>query len=353
MVQGPVWRFHAGRPPLPCSHGLAAVGRSPAGPDAASAPAMLILLFVAYQLWGTGLAEARSQDRLRVTSSERSLGADVDHHAARRASRTRRPLGPAPPPTPTGEAVAIIRIPKIGVEKAVVEGVARRRPEEGPGPLPDTPMPGQPGNAAIAGHRTTYGAPFYRPRRAGARRPDLGHDPQGEFSYEVRENKVVRPRRTRCSTPRPTTCLTLTTCHPRFAPASAWSWWPRSSATAAPAPPPSAEPEAPARRRRRSREGPTCARGRGRSSPATTRARRRRSCGACWPGWSRWPCGSVAAAGAGWPAYVIGRAGVPRRAVRVLRELQPPAARQRLAAPARARPTNPRSGHQSPPWAPR
>ena len=51
-------------------------------------------------------------------------------------------------------------IPKIGVNKAVVDGVGVPDLKKGPGHYPDTPLPGEPGNAAIAGHRTTYGAPF-------------------------------------------------------------------------------------------------------------------------------------------------------------------------------------------------
>src|SRR5687768_12040971 len=101
----------------------------------------LILLFVAYQLWGTGVAEARSQDRLKD-----------DFGAA--AAKPAKPEDAVAPPE--GEAIAIVRIPKIGVEKAVVEGVGVPDLKKGPGHYPGTPLPGQAGNAAIAGHRTTY-----------------------------------------------------------------------------------------------------------------------------------------------------------------------------------------------------
>src|SRR5918998_265144 len=104
---------------------------------------VLTLLFVAYQLWGTGIREAQAQDRLE--------------------DEFEQVVGDAPaPPTADPAAMAQIRIPKIGVEKIVVSGVSLEDLKRGPGHYPDTPMPGQPGNSAIAGHRTTYGAPFYR-----------------------------------------------------------------------------------------------------------------------------------------------------------------------------------------------
>src|ERR671914_1779740 len=59
-----------------------------------------------------------------------------------------------------GDAIARIEIPAIGVSEYVVEGTDTGDPRKGPGPYPDTPLPGEPGTTAIAGHRTTYGAPF-------------------------------------------------------------------------------------------------------------------------------------------------------------------------------------------------
>jgi sortase A len=183
------------------------------------ASGVLILLFVAYQLWGTGLAEARSQDRLRsdfldaieaptTTTSSTSPPSTTPGETTTTSS-------PAPPP-PTGEAVAIIRIPKIGVEKAVVEGVGVNALKQGPGHYPTTPMPGQPGNAAIAGHRTTYGAPFFRTDELEAGDLIQVTTRQGEFTYKVREKKVVKPTQNEVLDPSDENLLTLTTCNPRF-----------------------------------------------------------------------------------------------------------------------------------------
>src|SRR4029077_10075286 len=61
-----------------------------------------------------------------------------------------------------GDVMALLEIPTIGVTSYVVSGVEPGDLKQGPGHYPDTPMPGQLGNSAIAGHRTTYGQPFYR-----------------------------------------------------------------------------------------------------------------------------------------------------------------------------------------------
>lgn len=116
-----------------------------------------------------------------------------------------------------GDAMGIIRIPEIDVEWTVVEGVRIGSDlRKGAGHYPDTPMPGQPGNAAVAGHRTTYGAPFR----------DLDNLESGdliEFEtitgvhiYEVRDLEIVDPTAVEVLDPREGGWLTLTTCHPKF-----------------------------------------------------------------------------------------------------------------------------------------
>ena len=61
------------------------------------------------------------------------------------------------------------------------------------GPLPGTPLPGEAGNASIAGHRTTYGAPFNRLDELEAGDEILVTTAQGSFTYEVREQLIVSP----------------------------------------------------------------------------------------------------------------------------------------------------------------
>ena len=167
---------------------------------------VLILLFVAYQLWGTGIFEQRSQARLK-------RAAPPPPENCRDGSLVTNPV---PPETPEGEAVAIIKMCKIGVEKAVVSGVGDEDLKKGPGHYPDTPMPGQPGNAAIACHRTTYGAPCFRLDEMDIGDPILVSTAQGRFRYEVSGKTVVTPGHVEVLDPTPDNRLTLTTCEPRF-----------------------------------------------------------------------------------------------------------------------------------------
>jgi len=73
-----------------------------------------------------------------------------------------------------------------------------------------------PGNSAIAGHRTTYGAPFFRLDELVAGDEILVTTRQGEFTYEVSERIVVRPSQNEVLAATDDNRLTLTTCHPRF-----------------------------------------------------------------------------------------------------------------------------------------
>jgi sortase A len=88
--------------------------------------------------------------------------------------------------------------------------------KNGPGHYPTTPLPGQPGNAAIAGHRTTYGAPFNRLDELDVGDEVVTTTQQGEFHYEVTEEIVVRPYQTEVLDPTEDAMLTLTTCNPKY-----------------------------------------------------------------------------------------------------------------------------------------
>ncbi len=169
---------------------------------------LLVLGFVAFELLGTNVAESRNQASLRDKLTTPPPPADLP--ISQPSSE------PAPPPAPDGSAVAQIRIPRIGVDKAVVEGVALSQLRKGPGHYAGTPLPGQPGNAAIAGHRTTYGAPFFRLDEMKPGDPILVSTVQGAFRYEVRQVFVVKPNQVEILNSTPGDQLTLTTCNPRF-----------------------------------------------------------------------------------------------------------------------------------------
>lgn len=115
-----------------------------------------------------------------------------------------------------GDAVGRIRIPRIDVDKVVVRGTGTDDLKRGPGLYPQTPFPGVRGTTAIAGHRTTYGAPFRRVDRL--RRGDRieVEMPYGRFTYEVERTQIVTPdkidviRRVRFDR------LVLSACHPLY-----------------------------------------------------------------------------------------------------------------------------------------
>ncbi|MGA2306299.1 MAG: class E sortase [Acidimicrobiales bacterium] len=121
---------------------------------------LVIGLFVAWQLWGTGIAQHHEQHQLQS-----AFEASVQKHHHTDATSTGPALIPASqvvPVPPEGSPVAKLQIPAIGLDEIVVSGTAESDLAEGPGHYVGTAAPGQAGNVAIAGHRTTNGAPFNR-----------------------------------------------------------------------------------------------------------------------------------------------------------------------------------------------
>jgi sortase A len=168
----------------------------------------ILLLFVVYQLWGTGIREAQAQGKLDDTFEATQERVEV-------AFPNPADRGTAAIP-PEGDPVAKIVIPKIGVDKLVVEGVAVPDLKKGPGHYPETPLPGQKGNAAIAGHRTTYGAPFNRIDELVPGDEILVDTVQGHFRYLVTEQHIVSPTQVEVIQDYGDNRLTLTACHPKF-----------------------------------------------------------------------------------------------------------------------------------------
>jgi len=116
-----------------------------------------------------------------------------------------------------GEAVGRIRVPDLDLWWTAVEGVARDDLKKGPGHMPGTPLPGQPGNAVVSGHRTTYGAPFFDFDQLEPGSLIFWDSPViGTSRYVVREILVVAPQDVWVTDPLDGAWLTLTTCNPKF-----------------------------------------------------------------------------------------------------------------------------------------
>lgn len=240
---------------------------------------MLMFGFVAFQLWGTGLEYARAQDRAedqfnemleRVsTTTSTSLSTTPPTSTSATSSTTpattTTPLAPgettvpgslagptstttatttatttlAPTTTTTlapsstvpdfgerieamqitdGEAFGFIAFPKLDQGMYIYPGVGREDLKNGPGHFPETPMPGQLGNSAIAGHRTTYGEPFRHLDELEVGDEILVTMPYGVFTYRVTSVVIVDPsdREVIATTDPDVASLTLATCHPAY-----------------------------------------------------------------------------------------------------------------------------------------
>ncbi len=92
-----------------------------------------------------------------------------------------------------GEAAGRIRIPSIGVKFVVLDGTRDEYLRKGPGFFPETPFPGSGGTTAIAGHRTTYGAPFNEIDQLGPGDAIVVEMPYARFEYRVERKRIVEP----------------------------------------------------------------------------------------------------------------------------------------------------------------
>src|SRR5215212_10000489 len=118
--------------------------------------------------------------------------------------------------TEDGEPLGRIRMPSIGISSVVVAGTDTASLRLGPGHYPGTPLPGARGTVAIAGHRTTYGAPFRRIDRLGrGDRVEL-RMPYGTFVYEVERRRIVPPTATWVTHRVGYDRLVLSACHPLY-----------------------------------------------------------------------------------------------------------------------------------------
>ncbi|MGH2772718.1 MAG: class E sortase [Actinomycetota bacterium] len=115
-----------------------------------------------------------------------------------------------------GSPLTRIKIPSIGADRIVVEGTSLAALNTGAGHYPGSPMPGQVGNMAIAGHRTMYGGVFRRLADVKPGDKVYLETPFAKYTYEITMNAQVTDNNNwdiideKFSTP----MLTLTTCHP-------------------------------------------------------------------------------------------------------------------------------------------
>ena len=118
--------------------------------------------------------------------------------------------------TSDGDPLGRIRMRSIGVSSVVVAGTGASSLRLGPGHYPGTPLPGARGTVAIAGHRTTYGAPFRKLDRLGRGDRIELRMPYGTFVYRVERRRIVPPTATWVTRRARYDRLILSACHPLY-----------------------------------------------------------------------------------------------------------------------------------------
>jgi sortase A len=116
-----------------------------------------------------------------------------------------------------GDAIGRIKVDRMGINFVIVEGTHPGDLRKGPGHYADTPFPGIHGTVAIAGHRTTYQAPFRK--LDDVRRGDeiVIEMPYARFTYRTELNRIVSPKVYEYVTARKRyDRLALTACHPLY-----------------------------------------------------------------------------------------------------------------------------------------
>jgi sortase A len=157
-----------------------------------------------WRLWGTGFATRAAQNELRP-SFERRVATAPPEAAPEQVVRV------------PGRAVAILRIPAIEVDLVVVEGTDTESLKKGPGHYPRTAYPWHDhGRVGIAGHRTTYGAPFWALEELEAGDRIVLATEYGVYDYRVTGSRIIEPSDGSVLRPTEEPTLVLTTCHPRF-----------------------------------------------------------------------------------------------------------------------------------------
>jgi len=244
---------------------------------------MLMFGFVAYQLWGTGIQYARAQDKAEnhweeqmaglstisastsstttlptTTSTTGSTATTTPASALESTSSASTSTSTSAPtttvPTTTaipsyndviasmniteGNTIARLEIPSIGLDTFVFPGVQAPDLEKGPGHFPQTPMPGQLGNSAMAGHRTTWGHPFLEIDQVQPGDEIIVTLPYGRFVYVMTSYEIVAPSDIDViATVDPTVArLTLTTCHPAYSASQRYILYADLDLTQSPAP---------------------------------------------------------------------------------------------------------------------
>ena len=187
---------------------------------------VLLLLFVAWQLWWTDVVAGRAQEQtareLEQTWKPQAGGA-VGAPGARAADPGK---GATLAQIPMGRAFALIRVPRFGRDyvRPILQGTELSVLDEGVGHYDTSAGPGQVGNFAVAGHRVTYAKPFNQIAELQSGDAVVVETRTTYYVYRVVGHTIVTPDRVDVVAPvpehpgvKPTTAMmTMTACHPEF-----------------------------------------------------------------------------------------------------------------------------------------
>jgi sortase A len=173
--------------------------------------------FIAYELALTGFIEHAAQ-RSMVNQITTTLPATLGPTTTAEGKVPTGSVQPGPHDAPAldGAWIGTVQIPKISLVQVIVEGTSFDDLTKGPGHYSGTASLGSVGNSAIAGHRTTWGAPFRRLNELRLGDDIIVTNSRASYLYRVSSIQVVAPTATRVLAPSATPTLTLTTCNPVY-----------------------------------------------------------------------------------------------------------------------------------------
>ncbi len=188
---------------------------------------VLVLLFVVWQLWWTDVLAGRAQAEAR---------GDLQREWTIGSADQQLPPGVAPA---YGKAFGLMYVPGLrdrawGVP--IIEGTEHDLLSDGVGHHVGTALPGEPGNFAVAGHRTTYGAPFADIDTLAPGDQVIVETAKGWYVYELRRDRIINywegwvldpvPGEPRDTGPT-RELITIYACHPKFSMAQRYVWFGR------------------------------------------------------------------------------------------------------------------------------
>jgi sortase A len=164
------------------------------------------------------IQQGKAEDELAELESEFPARADLREveHVAEIRKKVEILAGLFAKRVHTGEAIGRLRIPRIDLDVVAVEGTDTASLQKGPGHYPETPFPGQGGTSAIAGHRTTYLAPFRHLDELKRGDEVEVEMPYANFAYRVQKTRVVDDSAVGIIHKVGYERLVLTACHPLY-----------------------------------------------------------------------------------------------------------------------------------------